>query len=174
MRIAVTGSECTGKTTLAHKLAKYYCTQCSDEGARTYLNQVGRILRPSDIQPIAHNQINIEDKLIQSGHDIVILDTDLFSTAIYSQLYFDFCPEWILGKARKRKADLYLLCDIDLPWIPDGIQRDRGTIEEREITHKAFMQELGRSHCAIAPIRGRNDERLQNAVTVIEQMRGTQ
>lgn len=55
---------------------------------------------------------------------MVVRDTDLVSTVVYARHYYGACAAWIIDAARARRADVYLLCDVDLAWEPDG-QRDR-------------------------------------------------
>ncbi len=61
------------------------------------------------------------------------------STTVYAEHYYGTCPPWILDEARARLADLYLLCEPDLPWEADGI-RDSPT--ERLQLHSAFRDRL--------------------------------
>ena len=170
----MTGSECTGKTTLVGALAKHYRVPFTEEGARKYVEKIGRSLNLSDVELIAQYQIDIENRQIQKNSAAIVLDTDLFSTVVYSKLYFGCCPAWIVETARKRKADLYLICSTDIPWAPDGLQRDRGTTEERNTTHLAFLQELKRSACTVEKIGGLDHERLQCAFMAIKTRIGEQ
>ena len=141
-KVVVTGSECTGKTTLVQALAARFRTAFSTEGARNYLNQVQRQLYCSDVEPIAHRQISLEGEAVEQAEKLVILDTDLLSTVIYSRHYYGECKNWIVEMAESRIADLYLLCDIDVPWTEDGLQRDQGQPEQRTQVHQAFILSL--------------------------------
>ena len=108
-RIVVSGSECTGKTVLTRALAANFDAPFSTESARDYVSELGRAVQFSDVEPIARRQIEIEDALLGDGSRLYIFDTDLFSTLIYSRLYFGRCPGWIEPLCRARRADLYLL-----------------------------------------------------------------
>src|SRR6266700_2123986 len=113
-RVVVTGSESTGKSTLALELAEHYGTVVCGEFVRDYLDRRGGVLDASDVEPIARGQIALED-----AHEGLIFDTDLISTVVYARHYYDFCPDWIAAAARARSAGLYLLLDVDVPWVPD-------------------------------------------------------
>ena len=130
LRICVTGPESTGKTTLARRLAGLLGTAWVPEASRTYAERVGRPLAASDVSPIAHEHIALADAGAASarsrGAPALVLDTDLLSTVIYARHYYDAVPPWIEHEERIRRADLYLLCDVDVPWIADGV-RDRPT-----------------------------------------------
>ena len=167
-KVVVTGSECTGKTTLVQALAARFRTAFSTEGARNYLNQVQRPLSYSDVEPIAHRQISLEGEAVEQAEKLVILDTDLLSTVIYSRHYYGECKNWIVEMAESRIADLYLLCDIDVPWTEDGLQRDKGEPEQRIQVHQAFISELNRIQAPHAILSGGADTRLGHAKAVIE------
>ena len=125
LRVVVTGSESTGKTTLAAELAAHYGTVWSPEFAREYLDRKGSALDDSDVEPIARGQVAGEDEAALRAGRLLVLDTDLVSTVVYARYYYGRCPEWIAELARKRVAQRYLLLCPDVPWVPDGAQRDR-------------------------------------------------
>ena len=168
LRIVVTGSECTGKTTLASAIAAKLDAPFSSESARDYVNELGRVVQFSDVEPIARRQIEIEDALLGDGSPMYIFDTDLFSTLIYSRLYFGRCPGWIKPLCRARRADLYLLCGIDLPWIKDGFQRGQDTPKKRQHAHDQFANVLNENGCSVRAVSGLNNSRLECAISAIE------
>lgn len=126
IRVAVTGSECTGKTTLARALAEHYGTVWVPEFVREFVEQKGAAPVLADVESIARGQAALEDEMTDRANRLLILDTDLLSTVIYSEHYYGSCPASVEQTVADRPADLYLLCDIDVPWSPDGEQRDRG------------------------------------------------
>ncbi len=168
IRIVVSGSECTGKTVLTHALAKNFGAPFSTESARDYVNEFGRAVQFSDVEPIARRQIEIEDALFGDGLRMYILDTDLFSTLIYSRLYFGRCPSWVEPLCRARRADLYLLCGIDLPWVKDDFQRGQDTPTKRQHAHDLFANVLNENGCSVRAVSELNDNRLQCAISAIE------
>jgi len=95
IRIVLTGSECTGKTTLAEALALHYRTGLVPEFVRGYAEQRGGIIELSDHAPIARGQIALEDSYIARGGRLLIQDTDLLSTVVYCRHYFGMCEAWI-------------------------------------------------------------------------------
>ena len=166
--ITVTGSECTGKTTLARDLARHFGTAWVPEFARDYLVEktatTGIPLDATDVEPIARGQIAAEDGGIAAANELVVLDTDLVSTTVYARHYYGACPAWIEQAARDRRADLYLLCDIDVPWVADPA-RDRPHM--REHMHALFVQALDALGARYVTIRGGWDERLATAVEAV-------
>jgi NadR type nicotinamide-nucleotide adenylyltransferase len=150
--IVVTGSECTGKTTLARELADRFGAPCSPEFAREYLDRKGAPLVAGDVEPIARGQMAGEDAALVTAGGAVIRDTDLVSTVVYAHHYYGSCPGWVEREARRRLGDLYLLLHPDVPWVADGLQRDRPA--ERALLHELFRQRLASLGARAADIAG--------------------
>jgi NadR type nicotinamide-nucleotide adenylyltransferase len=166
-RVTVSGSESTGKTWLAQRLAQRFDTIYVAEFAREYVMFKGAPLDASDVEPIARGQLKSEDDALHRAADLVILDTDLVSTVVYAKHYYGTCPAWVERAARERLADLYLLCDIDVPWAPDPA-RDRP--ESRRAIHAAFAEHLDRSGAHYALVRGAWEKREADSVNAIESL----
>jgi NadR type nicotinamide-nucleotide adenylyltransferase len=171
-RVVITGSESTGKTALAKALAEYFDCPYSPEAARLYLEDHDRMLTVDDVGPIATRQMELEETAIRQALHLVIHDTDLLSTLIYAQHYYGESPEWLRNTAKQRVADLYLLCDIDLPWKPDGLQRDSGSTEQRRDIHQQFIDLLENSGQRWSLIQGNGKARFERAFSVIEKYLG--
>ncbi|MHB0972600.1 MAG: AAA family ATPase [Thermoanaerobaculia bacterium] len=166
--VVVTGSECTGKTTLARDLAAHFDTIWVPEYARGYCDVHGANLTFDDVEPIAREQIDACDTaLALTPRDLIVLDTDLLSTAIYSRHYYGQCPDWIERAARARRGDLYLLCDIDVPWTPDAV-RDRP--HHRVELQALFRNELNALGANVVDVRGTWEERFAIAVRAVERL----
>lgn len=151
-RVVVTGSESTGKTTLAAMLAADFAAPWSPEEARRYVERVARALAAEDVEPIARGQLAGEECAVAAASALAIHDTDLVSTMVYARHYYGACPAWIEQAARQRRADLYLLCHPDVPWIADGLQHDRGFL--REEMHALFVAALAEVGALVVHIRG--------------------
>jgi NadR type nicotinamide-nucleotide adenylyltransferase len=168
IRVVLTGSESTGKTTLALELAEHFHAAFVPEFVREFAERKGGAIDFSDHGPIARGQMALEDEHIAGGNSLLVQDTDLLSTAVYCEHYFGRCPPWILETAAARKPDLYLLCEIDIPWVADGV-RDRG--EQREEMQQLFRDAVLRSGVRFAEIRGTRDERMSRAISAVEELR---
>jgi NadR type nicotinamide-nucleotide adenylyltransferase len=163
-RVCLIGAECTGKTRLAEDLARHFGTVWVPEYAREYAVHVARPLTYMDVTPIAEGQIASEGAAAR----LIILDTDLISTVVYSRHHYGHCPEWIEREARKRRADLYLWLDIDVPWVADPA-RDSG--ERRDQLHDEFREALEEFEAKFVEISGSWDERFARAVQAVEPTR---
>ena len=173
IRICVTGPECTGKTTLAHRLATQFRAEHVPEAARLYAERVRRELTVADVELIALEHIVMADdaarRVIDRGGGALVLDTDLASTLTYGRHYYDFTSDWLQAETRKRRADLYLLCDVDVPWVSDGI-RDRPT--GRSEMFELFSKSLRDIDGHVAVIRGSWDERWASALAACTELLG--
>lgn len=166
-RIVLTGSESTGKTTLAGALAEHYGAELVPEFVREFAARKGAPIAFDDHGAIARGQMALEDEHIARARAILIQDTDLVSTVVYCTHYFDRCPPWIEEAAAARRPDLYLLCDIDIPWVGDGI-RDRE--HARDEIQGLFRAALRASGVPVMVIHGTGDERFRRAVAAIDAM----
>jgi NadR type nicotinamide-nucleotide adenylyltransferase len=167
IRVVLTGSESTGKSTLAAALAAHYDAELVPEFVREFAERKNGPIELADHGPIARGQIALEDEHIARATRLVVQDTDLLSTVVYCEHYFGTCPAWIREAAAARRPDLYLLMDIDVPWVADGV-RDRG--EQREEMQQLFRDAAAASGAAVAIVHGSWDERLQRAVDAIDEL----
>ena len=118
---------------------------------------------------IARGQMAVEDRAAEGDHDLLIQDTDLLSTVVYSRHYYGGCPRWIEVELGRRVPDLYVLAGIDVPWKPDGDQRDRGHL--REQMQALFHDELVRRALRFVSVEGSLARRLATASAAIEELR---
>lgn len=168
-RVVLVGSESTGKTTLAERLAAHYRVSWVPEYVRDYADRKGAPLDRSDVDPIARGQLALEDAYARSAierHErLLIEDTDLLSTAVYAAHYYGEAPPWIDAAATDRRPDLYLLLDADWPWVADA-QRDRGHM--RPEMHALFRAAVERSGAPFVLISGDADGRFDAARAAID------
>lgn len=144
VKVVLFGPESTGKTTLAMLLAQHYNTFWVPEYAREYLQQKWDeeqvTCEEKDLLPIARGQMRLENELAEKANQLLICDTDLLETKVYSEEYYGGKTDPVLNKyARKNSYDLYLLTNIDIPWEEDDL-RDRPHL--REEMFKAFENAL--------------------------------
>lgn len=168
LRVVVTGSECTGKTTLAEALAEHYGTVLVPEYVRRFVSEKGAAPEYRDVDAIARGQIELEDRLAAKASHLLIQDTDLLSTVVYSRHYYGRCPRWIEYALQARAADLYLLADIDVPWVADGDQRDRG--DRREEMQQLFRRALVDLGLRFTEVRGPLGGRLEAAISAVDEL----
>ena len=121
------------------------------------------------MEPIGRGQKAGEDAAIAraeaQGAPLVVLDTDLVSTVVYSRHYYGDCPRWIEEDAARRLADLYLLHHVDVEWVADGRQREQP--ERRGELFERFRATLAGLGARVADVAGPWDERRLRAVEAL-------
>jgi NadR type nicotinamide-nucleotide adenylyltransferase len=172
LTVVITGSECTGKTTLAEQAAARFGAPWSREFAREYVNLKQATLDASDVEPIARGQLAgelaAEAAARQQQSRLVVRDTDLFSTMVYSRHYYGRCPTWVESAAGERAGDLYLLLCPDVPWVADGLLRDRPDEASRAEIHRLFRDAIEAAGARVVEVRGDWASRDAASVAAIE------
>lgn len=164
-KIAILGPESTGKSWLAEKLASHYETNWVPEFARTYLNSLQRHYTIQDIEFIAHSQFHNNQLASEKSIDIYFADTEMIVCYIWASYANEVMPESITKLCLLQNFDLYLLCDIDLPWEPDPLREHP---HKRKELFDRYVAELETRNLPYTIISGFGDIRLEHAVSSIE------
>lgn len=164
-RVAVVGAESTGKTTLANALARRFSTVCAPEFARTYLESRGGRIEAADIEVIARGQQAVEEAAARQAHQLLFCDTELFTTELWSQLLFGVVPPGVAEAARRRRYDLVLVTDPEVPFEPDPV---RYRPEERRAFFHRLQSTLDVAGVAYHVVRGDPEVRLAQAARHVE------
>lgn len=172
IKVVLFGPESTGKTTLSRQLARYYNSVWVPEYAREYLqnkwNNERKTCEPKDLLPIAEGQMKLENELAQKTDSVLICDTDLLETKVYSEAYYTGTCDPILEKyALENTYDLYFLTYIDTPWEADDL-RDKPN--DREDMFEVFQNELIKQNRPYVLLKGDKKERLNRAVLEIDKL----
>lgn len=172
VKVVLFGPESTGKTTLSDQLARHYNTVWVEEYARPYLqkvwNQERRTCEPQDIMPIAYGQIELENRLAQRADKVLVCDTDLLETKVYSEEYYGGSVDPLLEEAAVENSyDLYFLTYIDTPWVADDL-RDRP--EQRLEMFNAFKNALEKYDRPYILLKGDKETRLKMAIGAIDRI----
>ena len=133
-KIVILGPESTGKSTLCEQLAQHYETMWCPEFAREYLLVNGTNYDFEDLEIIAKGQLALEDEyatmlenqsetMMENGEHLpLFIDTNMYVAKVWCEFVFEKCHRFILDEIVKRQYDLYLLCNIDLPWVKDELR----------------------------------------------------
>ncbi len=160
-RIVFIGAECTGKTNIAQAIAERLEEPCSNEYVRQYVDQLDRPLNQSDLEPIARGQIRIEDEAYAKASKYAFHDTNLLSSILYAEHYFDTHIAWVDELFQSRNYNHYFFCQPDIPWKADPGQRE--SPQEREKLHAQFESILTRFRIRYITLEGSLEQRI-NAV----------
>lgn len=176
-KIVLYGPESTGKSSLALALATHFEEPKADEFARFYLETKKKyydlyqpssdtICAQSDILPIVMGQLYGEHTAMESSKNVVFLDTNPLQTHVYVQHYYDTRYKWLEDILRASHYDLYILCNTDLPWVPDPL-RDRA--DQRETLFSLFENELVLRRLPYKTVKGDFAQRLREAIAIVEE-----
>jgi NadR type nicotinamide-nucleotide adenylyltransferase len=167
LRIAVTGPESTGKSTLSVQLARHFQTVWVPEFARSYMAGLNRPYTLQDIERITKGQLASVEQALPRANRVLISDTELLVIKVWSEHAFGHCPAWILEALARQHFDLYLLLHVDLPWEPDP-QREHPHL--REYFYKRYKKELRQYGFPFIEISGSHNERFLNAVRAVDKL----
>ncbi len=166
-RIAILGPESTGKSTLARNLASAFNTTYAWEHARPLLDLKQGRCDPPDIELIARSQLALEETMARRANRVLLCDTTLLLTKVWSEVLFGACPPWI-AHAAQRRYDLTLLLDVDVPWV-DDTQRYFPDQPQREAFFNLCRSELDRLGHKYFIIRGDYASRTATAIDAIRE-----
>ncbi|UCD61260.1 MAG: ATP-binding protein [Flavobacteriaceae bacterium] len=172
IKVVLFGPESTGKTTLAQELADHYKTEWVPEYAREYLqvkwDKEEKTCEPQDLIPIAEGQIRLENYLTKKANKLLICDTDLLETKVYSEAYYlGYCDPVLEKYALQNIYDLYLLTSIDIPWEKDDL-RDKPNQRERMFLY--FKETLEKYNKNFVILSGDNKKRFKRAIKSIDKL----
>jgi NadR type nicotinamide-nucleotide adenylyltransferase len=187
-KVVIIGPESTGKSTLCEQLAQHYQTQWCPEFAREYLLTNGTDYTFDDLQTIAKGQLDLEESYLSmvnsewsmanstaTSHSplpthhspLLFIDTDMYVMKVWCEYVFDKCHPFILDEIAKRKYDLYLLCNVDLPWSYDPL-REYPDEQPRQELYRIYKDILINQKVPWVEISGNYEQRLQQAILSVD------
>ena len=168
--VAIVGAESSGKSTLAQALQRRLsiehgldCVLVS-EWLRDWCDREGRTPRKEEQGGIAAEQARLIEAAA-SQHELVICDTTPLMTAIYSE--FIFADRSLFPEALRfqRRCTISLLTALDLPWVPDGLQRQSPAVQAP--VDALIRRSLLEAGVPWAPIYGLGDTRVEAALDAL-------
>ena len=152
LRVVLLGTESTGKTTLSERLARRFETVMVPEYGRPYCDtRPALTLALHDFEAIAWGQATWEDEAALGANRLLICDTDLHTTATWSDLVVGSRPAWLTDAARARHYDLVLLFDHEgTPWVDDGTRVLSGRRAEHTQRLRDELDAAGRRYTWIS------------------------
>ena len=167
LRVALTGPESTGKTTLAAQLAARYGTAFAPEFAREYLANTGPHYSLEDLEEIARGQLRAAAEAETQAREVVFYDTDLLVIKIWAEHAFGSCPQWIVDQIDQQPYDLVLLMGIDVPWQPDPLREHPHLRQE---LYDRYQRELRERRFNFAEISGSAAQRFSRACFLVDEL----
>lgn len=138
--VGLLGAECTGKSSVAAAVARELGAVHVPEALRAFVDTRGRVPEAADQAGILSEQ-RASALMARRDHPtaIVISDPLPLMTAIYSMAYFNDSSLLAGALDDAREYDLIWWCRPDLPWVPDGAQRDG---EQRRSQIDALIEQI--------------------------------
>ena len=188
-KIVVVGPESTGKSTLCEKLAAHYNTIWVREYAREYLLANGTDYTFENLLDVAKGQLAGEEKGIEEAkglmangkwqmakdspltthHSPLFIDTDMYVMKVWCEFVFEKIHPWILNQVVERKYDLYLLCNVDAPWVKDEL-REYPDLVIREKLYHHYRDIMINQQEPWIDICGNYEERLHKAIAAVDKL----
>lgn len=162
--IVLHGPESTGKSTLAARLAAHFGTVWVPEYGRTYCETHGTDLTPDDLVAIMEGHIAQRAAMAHKAKDMLFQDTDPLMTAAWSMMLFGERNRTL--DAFRDTGDLYLLMDVDLPWVGDEVRMFPDRADQIRF-FDLCRAELERRGVRWVQIGGDGDQRFDAAIAAI-------
>ncbi len=161
IRIAITGPESSGKTTLANALGKKLNGTVFPEFARTFLENLDRDYEQSDLDRMCEGHFT---QFNQSEENIQLIDTDFVVLKIWSEVKFGSVSKKIKTAVNSNHFDLHILCTPDIPWEYDP-QREHPN--RREELFELYREELVSSKKNYLVVSRTLEERIEKSCDAI-------
>jgi NadR type nicotinamide-nucleotide adenylyltransferase len=121
INVVFLGAPCSGKTTIAERLARDFNTQWMPEYGREYWekHQANRRLSLQQLVEIAERHIEHEDALLEKSNRYLFTDTNAITTATFARYYHGKIEPRLAALAERAvtRYDIVFVCDIDIPYF---------------------------------------------------------
>lgn len=158
IRIAITGPESSGKTTLCRSLAEHFKVEPILEYAREYLENTNGVYNHSDLDKIAQGQLNAINNLREP---VAICDSDFSVLEIWSSYKYGTASELIKELVAKDLFDLHILCNPDIPWEEDPLRENP---DNRDQLFKLYERSLIKHNKHFITVSGDQNKRLEKSL----------
>lgn len=164
IRIAFTGPESSGKSTLAKEVEELMEGTYFLEFARTYLEENGPEYDVEDLDVMAQGHL---DTFKNASDDLQLVDTDFIVFKIWSEYRYDAASPLIHRLVSENWFDLHVLCAPDIPWEPDTL-RENPT--DRDALFVRYVDALEKLRKPYIIVEGDRTKRLKKVQAAIEQL----
>jgi HTH-type transcriptional regulator, transcriptional repressor of NAD biosynthesis genes len=166
IKVAVLGTESTGKTTLAERLAVHFNASLVKEAGRDLIADSNSFAF-DDLSLVAFEHAKHIEKAILQHSPLIIMDTDIHVTKSYAKFIFDETLKVNDNIYKANQADLYLYLNHDVAYVQDGTrlcEKDRNLLDR---SHRAV---LSQHNIDIVEISGDWEKRFETAVSSIDRL----
>ena len=143
IRIAITGIESTGKTTLAAALSVAIGAEVAAEAARNDTRVRAGTTGVADLERLAREQLEAchgaERRAIERGSKTVISDSDSTVIRWWGRWVFDAEVPGLIHL--EKWADFTLLCAPNIPWEADPLRTLPDPVDRKRL-HQCYAEDL--------------------------------
>lgn len=163
--IVITGAESTGKSVLTRQLSRCFLAPSFPEYAREAVTKLNRHYLYSDVEAIAAMQKSQMEIAAKLNQEYVFFDTWLIITLVWFEVVYNQSPGWIPELIRNSPVDLFLVCNTDIPWVPDPVRENGG--EMRQKLSEKYIEYIHNFGFDCKVVSGTGEQRIANAVEFI-------
>lgn len=164
LKIAITGPESCGKTTLSEALAEILNAELIPEYAREFLTELNREYTYADLSIIADNH---HKNTTKPQNSIRIIDTDFIVMEIWSEERFGKVSDDITKMVESDLFDLHILCSPDIPYEDDPLRENPNDRERLFEVYQSKLLKHNKNHIIVT---GSHAERVEKSLKHINSL----
>lgn len=168
-KVVILGTESTGKTTLANQLADYFQCSVVQETGRELIAHSDTV-EYAQLEQVAIEHANRIEQATKGPHPLIIVDTDIHITISYARFLFGRNLNLPDSFFQINKADLYLYCTRDVPFVQDGSRLKEEQRNKLDQSHRAILQSYG---ITFTELTGTWEDRFKDAVETVDLLIGS-
>ena len=166
LKIAFTGPESTGKTSLSMLVAETFNGVYIPEYSRSFLEKTNGFYEEQDLVTIALGQCEALQNVLISGNHLLVSDTDMTVMKIWSQYKYGRVSQVIEQLYLEEIFDHLFLCDTDIPWEEDPLREHP---ESRDELFALYLEMIQAKTKNFTIVKGSLEERLNQVRQVLEE-----
>jgi len=166
VKVAILGTESTGKTTLTEQLSRHYNCSFVKEAGRDLIHD-STDFSFNDLRSVALEHAKRIIEATSGNSPLIIIDTDIHITKSYAQFVFGKSLPVNHAIYTINHADLYLYLNNDAPYYQDGTRLSK---IERDLLDRSHREILAAHNVHFVEIAGSWQSRFEQAVTEISRL----
>ncbi len=168
IRIAITGPESSGKSSLAEALGQLFNCPVVPEYARGFLEASQGHYSFEDIDHMLCGQLEQED-MLASNTPLLICDTDALVCHIWQAFKYGKVSDYTTRMFEQRHYDLFVLCNIDVAWESDPLRENPDPLDRLQL-FQLYQSALANQHKNYVVARGDLSQRIEQLSPLILQL----
>ncbi len=162
LKIAFTGPESSGKTTISKEIANRLNADWHEEYARDYLLNLNRPYEQKDLLIIAQKQLELRNN---HSTAIQVYDTDMLVIKVWNDFKFKKEDQQINDLLDQQKIDHYFLCKPDIPYEDDPLRENP---DNRDELFEIYLKALNQKELPFTIIQGTPMQRIEKVLEILK------